>query len=237
MLAEFCSFFPTCPTLLFVNANPPNRIFRRAFLCLAGAAVGSSVLGCGGSPTAPERDQVFYLHERGVIDRRYSWERYFPPLDRDKTNRLPRRVGVAIFEGKVRLARPIDWYLRTADNTPEKRLISYQSPRQFQFNIYERIDTPVATWDMILSRYEADVKSAKSTIIAGRIPIATANAQGRSYLIKTAMKAKPENYETFAHEILIRSPERVLLVQVVHNERIDETVDEMLDAIKSMLVY
>ncbi|HHH10680.1 MAG TPA: hypothetical protein ENK23_01200, partial [Sorangium sp.] len=97
-----------------------------------------TALGCGGTPTAPQEDETFYLHQRGVIDYRYTWERYFPRLDREPSGRLPQRVGVAVLDGDVAMSRPIDWYLRSADYSPEKRLISYQSPRQFVFNIYER---------------------------------------------------------------------------------------------------
>lgn len=200
-------------------------------------ALATSAVACGGSPTAPERDQVYYLHSRGVIDRSYSWERYFPPLDKEPTTRIPRRVGVAIFEGDVRFSRPVDWYLRTADYTPEQRQISYQSPRQFVFNIYERIDPPEATWKDVLERYEADVEEKGGQILAGRIPTATANAQGRSYLIKTAVEAKPDVFETFAHEVVIRTDDRVLLVQIVHSTDIETAVDEMAHALKSMRVY
>jgi hypothetical protein len=194
------------------------------------------VVGCGGSPTAPVRDEVFYLHERGVIDPRFSWERYYPPLDRDETPRLPRRVGVAVLEGDVRFSRPIDWYLRTADYTPEQRQISYQSPRQFVFNIYELTDPPEEPWNEVLVRYEERVEKAGSKILAARVPTTTANAQGRSYLLKTGLPGRPE-LEAFAHEIVVRSPERILIVQIVHGQNIDGSVDEMLDALKSMLVY
>jgi hypothetical protein len=194
------------------------------------------VTGCGGSPTAPDRDQVFYLHERGVIDKRYSWERYFPPLDRDVTKRLPRRVGVAVLEGDVRLSRPIDWYLRSADYTPEKRFISWQSPRSFVFSIYERTDPTRVTWDELLKRYEEHVGKNGSTILAGRIPLTTSNAQGREYFLKTAIPARPE-LDAFAHEIVVRSYNRVLLVQVVHGPGIEDAVDEVVDAVRSMLVY
>jgi hypothetical protein len=139
-------------------------------VALAGA------VGCGGTPTAPSEDETFYLHQRGVIDKRYSWERYFPPLDRDATPLLQRRVGVALFDGTVRLSRPIDWYLRTADNTPSGRLISYQSPRQFLFSIYERTDPEGDTWTDVLKRYEDQVQKDGAKIVAGRIPVATANA-------------------------------------------------------------
>jgi hypothetical protein len=200
------------------------------------AALVAGVIGCGGSPSAPSEDEVFYLHQRGVIDKRFSWERYFPPLDREQTTRLPRRVGVSILEGDVRLSRPVDWYLRTADYTAEKRQISYQSPRQFVFNIYERTDSTRAPWVEVLSRYEEDVAKAGGTIMAGRIPVATANAQGRSYLIKTLIEARPA-YNSFAHEIIVRSGNRILLVQIVHGEDIEASVDEMTDALRSMLVY
>jgi len=206
-------------------------------LAVVALALLAPVVGCGGSPTAPERDQVFYLHARGVIDKRYSWERYFPPLDRESNVRLQRRVGVAVMEGDVRFSRPVDWYLRTADYTPERRLISYQSPRQFIFSIYERTDPPGIKWDDVLVRYEESVKKNGSRILASRIPFSTANAQGRSYLIQTGVAAKPKNFETFSHELLVRSRQRVLLVQIVHGDKIDDSIDEMLDALKSMLVY
>jgi hypothetical protein len=199
--------------------------------------LGLSMLGCGGSASAPQEDQVFYLHARGAIDRRFSWERYFPPLDREETTRIPRRVGVSIFEGDVRLSRPVDWHLSTADYSPEARLISYQSPRQFVFNIYERIDPPEETWEQVLRRYEEDIEAKGSQILAGRIPVATANAQGRSYLIKTNLEAKPVPFGTMAHEVVIRSNNRIMLVQIVHGENIETSIDEMTAALRSILVY
>lgn len=200
-------------------------------------ALSAGTVACGGSPTAPADDQVYYLHERGVLDRRYSWERYYPPLDRDETSRIPRRVGVAIFEGDLFLSRPVDWLLRTADYSPEARLVSYQSPRQFVFNIYERVDPPEETWNEVLKRYEEDVETKGSQILAGRIPVSTANAQGRSYLVKTNLEAKPEPFGTMAHEILVRSNNRIMLVQIVHGENIETSIDEMTAALRSILVY
>jgi len=210
--------------------------FSRVVSTFGLGIVAVTTVACGGSPTAPERDQVYYLHERGVIDQRYSWERYFPPLDRDETRRLPRRVGVAIFDGDVRFSRPIDWYLRTADYTAESRQISYQSPRQFVFNIYERTDPPHATWDEVLQRYEEDVEKAGGEILSRRIPTATANAQGRSYLVRTPLEAKPA-FQSFAHEIIVRTDDRVLLVQIVHGESLETSIDEMTQTLKSLRIY
>jgi hypothetical protein len=194
-------------------------------------------LGCGGSPTAPADDQTFYLHQRGRIDKRYSWERYFPALDREQTARLPQRVGVSILEGDVRMSRPIDWYLRTADYSAESRKISYQSPRQFVFTIYERTDSTRYTWQEVLRRYEEDVEKSGGEILEGRMPVATSNAQARSYYIKKLVKARPSDFENYAHEILVRSRNRILLVQIIHSEDIESSIDEMTAVLGSMLVY
>ena len=212
----------------------PVHSSRRVFLA---AAAGVVAVGCGGSPTAPQRDEVYYLHEAGVIDRRYSWERYFPPLDREAQGRVPRRVGVAIFEGDVRFSRPVDWYLRSANYTPEARQVSYQSPRQFVVNIYERTDPPEETWEQVLKRYEEDVEAKGSEILASRIPTTTANAQGRTYLIKSTLESKPEAYSTHAHEVMVRSNKRVMLIQIIHGESVDASIDEMMAMMRTMLIY
>jgi hypothetical protein len=194
------------------------------------------VAGCGGSPTAPQRDDVFYMHGGGVIDKNRSYEVYFPRLNGDETDRLPKRVGVGVLEGDVRFARPIDWYVRDADDSPQQRFISYQSPRQFLFSIFERIDHPEDSWPDVLKRYERDLEEQGAQILAARMPVSTANAQARSYLIKTKVPAKP-SYHSYAHEILVRSGRRVLLVQIVHGENIEAIEDEMAAAVRSILVY
>src|SRR4051812_133251 len=89
--------------------------FSSGLLALAALVL---IAGCGGSPTAPARDDVFYLHGGGVIDRNYSWETYFKQLDRQADDRTPRTVGVGVLNGDVRFGRPIDWYIRAADYTP-----------------------------------------------------------------------------------------------------------------------
>lgn len=208
------------------------RLLRAAPAALALAAL----TGCGGAPTAPRQDEVFYLHGAGIIDRNFSYEVYFPPLDLAASERTPRVVGVGVLEGDVRLGRPIDWYVRSADYTPQSRFISYQSPRQFLFSIFERIDDPEDPWPDVLRRYEKDLTDQGAQIISGRTPISTANAQGRSYFVKTKVAAKPP-YEAYAHEILLRSPHRILLVQVVHQQNIESSVDEMMSAVRSMIVY
>ena len=211
-------------------AAGPLRASRAAsfLVCLACAA-------CGGSPSAPQRDEVFYLHGGGVIDTNESYETHFGPLDAQATERLPRIVGVGIFRGDVRMARPIDWSVRAADYTPGQRFISYQSPRQFLFSIYERIDGPDDTWPEVEQRYEADAEKG-SDLLAKRLPVATANAQGRGYLVRTRLVSKPAQ-NSLSHEFLVRSGRRVMLVQIVHGENIESNADEMVAAFKSLTIY
>ena len=205
-------------------------------LLFVAAVLGASVIGCGGSPSAPARDDVFYLHGGGVIDRSYSWEVYFSPLDQAKTDRLQRVVGVGVLNGDVRFGRPIDWYIRGADYTPQHRFISYQSPRQFLFSIYERVDPTDDPWPEVLKRYEADVAQQGAQILTQRAPVASANAQGRAYVLRTRIPSRPD-YQAYSHEVLLRSNHRVLLVQVVHGAETEAIADEVAAALKSMLVY
>ena len=214
------------------HLRPAAKILLLAPLALSGALA----IGCGGSPTAPQRDEVFYLHSTGISDRSYSWETYFKPLDQSQNERLPRIVGVGVLLGDVRFGRPIDWVIRSADYTPQHRFISYQSPRQFLFSIFERVDHPDDTWTDVLRRYEADVDEQGSQILSSRAPFATANTQARSYVLKTRVPSRPE-YQNYAHEVLIRSDHRLLLVQIVHGENVESTEDEMVAAIKSLIVY
>lgn len=213
--------------------------FRTAMLfhkTLLLGALSLATVGCGGSPTAPQRDDVFYLHGSGVIDKNQSFEAYYPKLNADETDRLPRRVGVGVLEGDVRLSRPIDWYVRDADNTAGQRFISYQSPRQFLFSIYERVDHPEDSWPDIEKRYEEDCEKQGAEILARRMPVATSNAQARTYIVKTRVPAKPA-FHSYAHEIIVRSDRRILLVQVVHGENIESVADEMGSALRSMIVF
>jgi hypothetical protein len=209
----------------------------RSVIPFAALAAAVSAAGCGGSATAPSRDETFYLHSgTGIIDKNATWETYFKPLDLPASQRTPRMVGVGVMNGDVRLGRPVDWFIRGADYTPQHRFISYQSPRQFLFSIYERVDSPEDTWTDVLRRYEADIDEQGSQIIASRMPTGTANTQGREYFLKTRVPSKPD-YQNFAHEILIRSDHRLLLVQIIHGESIEATADEIVTALKSLTVY
>ena len=224
------------------SAGTPTPHLRSQLLALSSAVLAALaalalLAGCGGSPTAPDKDKTFYLHGGNRVgDKNANWETYFKPLDLDATERTPRVVGVGVLAGDVRLGRPIDWYVRAADLTPQHRLISYQSPRQFLFSIFERIDSPEDTWTDVERRYEADVAAEGSQILAGRMPVATANTQGRAYVLRTKVPARPE-YQNYAHEVLIRGDHRLMLVQVIHGENVASIEDEVNSVLKSITVY
>jgi hypothetical protein len=229
--------------MLSASPSPGLRALRHLGAVLRCASVAAlsfvaaaALAGCGGSPTAPAQDQTFYLHGSSVVDKTSSFETYFKPLDATSTERTPRIVGVGVLSGDVRLGRPIDWYIRSADNSPQHRFISYQSPRQFLFSIFERIDSPEETWTDVERRYEADVATEGSTILAGRMPVATANTQGRAYIVKTKVPARPE-YQGYAHEVLIRGEHRLMLVQIIHGENAEPIEDEVNAVLKSITLY
>ena len=189
----------------------------------------ASLTGCGGSPSAPRGDEVFSPHGGGVIDKNRSWEVYFPSFDKDRSPRVPRMVAVAVLEGDVRFARPVDWSVRDADYTLERRFISYQSPRQFTFSIYERIDPDRDTWTEVQRRCEEELATQGTKIKSKRNPVGSANAQGRSYTLETKVKTRP-NFTGKATEILLRSSRRVLIVQIVYNGSVEPLADEVAAA-------
>lgn len=213
---------------------PMARLGPSSVACLALAS--ALVSGCGGTPNAPRRDDVFYLHGGGLIDKKTSYEIYYKPLDAPASKRTPQVVGVGVFDGDVRFGRPIDWSLRNADSTPGQRFISYQSPRQFLFTIIERQDHPQDPWPDVLLRYEGEIEAQGSQILAARLPVATSNTQGRGYVVKTKVAGKPD-YEGFAHEYIIRGETRILLVQVVHPTNLEPLADEVANALSSIVVY
>ena len=146
---------------------------------------------------------------------------------RTPTERTPRIVGVGVMNGDVRLGRPIDWYVRAADYTPQHRLISYQSPRQFLFSIFERIDSPEDTWTDVERRYEADVAAEGSH--HPRRPHAGGHRQHagpRLHPQDAASRPAPE-YQNYAHEVLIRGDHRLMLVQIIHGENVEAIEDEI----------
>jgi len=110
--------------------------------------------------------------------------KYEIPLARlDATDRDRTFVGMSLFGGSARVSRPKDWSLRRAALGGRTGYVEYVSPRGFLFSGCERADA-AGSFEDIERRYEEDVVAVKSKALSKSVPIATANAQGRAYLVE-----------------------------------------------------
>jgi len=123
-------------------------------------------------------------------------------------------VGVSLFGGSTRVSRPKDWALRRAALGDHTGYVEYVSPRGFLFSIYERADS-AGSFEDIDRRYEEDVTAVKGQTLSKGVPMATANAQGRAYLVERKVPGARAPYVNTSREILLRGAHRVVLVQVV----------------------
>lgn len=220
----------------------PRRTGRNAawgFVALASLACAS-----GPDPSA-YRNKTFYEYGLGREGLgRDAFEKAYPPLDiHDKSY-----MGVQVLEGMVRLSRPTNWVMRNASLEPEKRYIEYVSPNEILFTIYERLESPLDPWNVLQSRYEADLKAEGGTIILGEgpagkdasskaVPVATWNAQGREYVVQRGVPAPKAPFINLAREIVLRGKHRVLLVQIVHQGKGPAHItDEVLPVLQSLQV-
>lgn len=216
-------------------------MFARATraLALAGliVAAAASATACSAAPEpAAFQNRTFYQYDD--LSRELSpFERRYPPLDHAEAPPNPQYIGVCIFEGAVCFPRPRNWIVRRGSVTAEKRFVEYVSPAEYIFAVYERIDAPSDPWREVLARYEEDQKVLGAQIVGGRIPIATANSQGRAYVLRRRMPGAKAPYENVSHEFLTRSDNRIALVQIVHQTpSIEPVTGELLRVVQQLLV-
>lgn len=195
------------------------------------------VAGCGGGvPAIAESNRVFYAFDSASAELRDEFERPYPPLHKKKAQ--PDELdyqGVAVLNGRVRLSRPSDWVLRSATNEPGRRFISYISPRQCVFAVYEWPDRPDAPWREILARYEDGLKAARAELVERRVPMATWNGQARAYVVRRKVPAAKLPYENTSLELLVRADNRVVLVQIVHQgESLALESDELMRVVQTL---
>jgi hypothetical protein len=193
--------------------------------------------GCGGGvPAIAESNRVFYAFDSASAELRDEFERPYPPLHKKKGQ--PDELdyqGVAVLNGRVRLSRPTDWVLRSATNEPGRRFISYISPRQCVFAVYEWPDRPDAPWREILARYEDGLKAARAELVERRVPMATWNGQARAYVVRRKVPAAKLPYENTSLELLVRADNRVVLVQIVHQgENLALENDELMRVVQTL---
>lgn len=204
-------------------------------LAVGFAAVGT---GCGGGPDPIAfQNHTFYAYMfNGNLDVS-TFEKPWKPWDLAEQKPNPEYIGVSLLNEKVHVSRPKNWVIRDASNAPGQRYIEYASPNGYLFAVYERPDRPDDLWRDIMARYEGDVKDSGANLVGQRIPMATWNTQGREYVIKRGVAAAKSPFVSVSREYLLRSENRVILVQVVHQgETLKPITDELYRVIASIEV-
>jgi hypothetical protein len=190
------------------------------------AVLGFAAGGCSSSPPADAfQNKVFYQYDSlgNGVDAR-ALETHYPPLDLGPTAPLPEYIGIGLMGGAIHMSRPRNWVIRAASGRAEHRFVEYVSPREYLVTIYELVDSPVDPWLDIMTRYEEQAGKAGADLLSQRVPMATWNAQGRGYVVRRPVAASKAPLVNYAHEYLIRSDRRIVLVQIVHH---DENLEEL----------
>lgn len=164
---------------------------------------------------------------------REEFERPYPPLDIAERG----YAGVQVLGGIVRFSRPTKWVIRRASVTPEQRYIEYVSPSQVMVAIYERIESPLDTWQTVMTRYENELEADGGKVIGKPFAFASFNAQGREYVVERGVAAPKSPFVNRSREFLLRSDKRIVLVQVVHQgDSPGHISDEVLPVMTSMQI-
>lgn len=206
----------------------------RAALLLLASGFCIAAAGCASGPEPIAfQNQVFYAHGAISSAQLSQFEQPYPPLDK-----APKYIGVQVLGGVVRLSRPRDWVIRSASNVPQKRYIEYVSPDQYVVAIYERLESPWDPWRVVMGRFEEDVQHSGGIILDKGVPMATWNAQGRAYRVERPVSAPKAPIESYTREYLLRSDERIVLLQVVHpGTSVAPISSELLRPLDTMQVY
>jgi hypothetical protein len=197
-------------------ASPP-------FLRIATAAGTLAAALCAGCSGAPEpiafQNKVFYQYDtlNPVVAAR-AIETAYPPLDQQESPPLPQYVGISLLDGVVHISRPRNWVIRAGSVEREHRYVEYVSPNEYMVSIYELVESPDEPWREVMGRYEEQAKKAGADLLGQRIPMATANSQGRAYVVRRPVAAAKGPFVNYANEYLLRSGRRIVLVQIVHQD-------------------
>ena len=193
-----------------------------------------SLAACAGaSPGAKNR--TFYDWSLG--EGSAAFERKYPRLDWPANSADSAFVGVSVLDDAVRFSRPRNWRIRSASRRPREPYIHYVSPNAYSFAIYQRRDPPGDGWQDILARYEADVAAVGAKIVGRGVPMATFWGQGRAYSLQRDVEAAQGPLQSRSREMLVRSKQHVVLVQIVSQEQSLAALDrELLRALETMEV-
>jgi hypothetical protein len=207
---------------------------------LIALAAGCALAGCSSGPV-PEalQNKVFYQYDStSAAQAAKALEAPYPSLDKtDATAPLPQYMGVSLLQDAVRMSRPKEWVIRSGSVRPEHRYIEYVSPHEYMVSVYELVESPLDPWLEIMTRYEDESKKAGAAFVGERIPFATWNAQGRAYTVRRAVAAAKAPLVNFANEYLLRSDNRVVLLQIVHHsENLAPMDDELRRVVETFQV-
>jgi hypothetical protein len=206
------------------------------YSCFGLALVFVLSSGCASNPDPSAfKNRTFYEYGAGAQASipKEEFERPYAPLDISTRN----YIGVQVLTGIVRFSRPSNWVIRRASVTPEQRYIEYISPSQVMVTIYERLESPLDTWQDVMSRYEAELATDGAKIIGKPFAVASFNAQGREYVVERSVPAPKVPFVNRSREFILRGSERIVLVQVVHQgDGPGHISDEVLPVLTSMQV-
>lgn len=191
----------------------------------------SALAACGGSQATTNR--TFYNWALGSDAR--AFERAYPALDWPKNSENPAFSGVSVLGGAVRFSRPRTWRMRQASNRPDEPYVHYVSTQAYAFAVYQRRDRASDPWKDILARYEEDVQASGARIVARPVPVAVWRGRGWVYGIERDVPAAQAPLLSRSREMLLRGRKRVVLAQIVHQEKDFEDVDdELLRVVESL---
>ena len=193
-------------------------------------------VGCGGGVAAiAEKNRVFYAYDSASAEMQADFEQLYPPLHKKGQAKELDYLGVTVLNGRVHLSRPSDWILRTAANEPGRRHVSYISPRQSVFALYEWPDRPDAPWRDVMAHYEDAAKASHAELLETRVPMATWNGQGRAYIVRRRVPAAKVPYVNMSMEFLLRAENRIVLIQIVHQgESMAQDSDEFMRVVQTL---
>ncbi len=210
-----------------------RSVFLAAVLFSASASAGCG----GGIRQVAEQNRTFYAHDTATQDDIELFEQPFPPLDLAARETSLEYMGVTVLAGHVHVSRPKEWTLSKASNEPGRRYVQYISPKGYIMAVYEWPDHADAPWRDVIERYEDDAKKEKAELVEARIPMATHNAQARAYVVRRRVPAAKQPFINTSLELLARSENRIVLVQIVHQgESISPLAPELLRVLSTMRV-
>jgi hypothetical protein len=195
------------------------------------------LFGCSSAPEPIAfKNHVFYQYDTQGASTEGTEKRY-PPLDKAEASPLPEYLGISLMDGAVHISRPKNWVIRAATTEPEHRYVEYVSPREYMVAVYELVEYTGDPWHDLMGRYEDAAKKAGADLLGQRVPMATANAQGRGYVVRRPVAAAKGPLVNFSNEYLLRSDHRVVLLQIVHHgEKLDQLGGELRRVVETFEV-